>query len=298
MRILHLDSGPEMRGGQWQVLHLMEGLRRENVDCTLLSPKGSPLWDQARARGLDVRPLGIWAVRRLARESDLVHAHDARTHTLAAALVAVPLLVSRRVAFPIRSRWKYRHASRYAAVSQFVKRVMMEGGVPDEKISVVYDGVPLGESAGHAETTAATVVAPASGDPLKGTTLALEATRRAGVDLLLSRDLEGDLAGAGIFLYLTHSEGLGSAILMALAAGVPVIASNVGGIPEVVHHRENGWLVENEPEPVAAAIRELLADRPLARKLAARGRQTVAEKFSLDQMIHNTMDLYRQVLSC
>jgi glycosyltransferase involved in cell wall biosynthesis len=302
MRILHLDTGHEMRGGQWQVLRLLEGLRRESVDCTLLSPRGSPLWDKARALGMDVQPLGLWAVHRLPRQSDLVHAHDARAHTLAAALAPglnrVPLVVSRRVSFPIRSRWKYRHASRYAAVSQFVKRVMMEGGVPDEKISVVYDGVPLGESAGHAETTAATVVAPASGDPLKGTALALEATRRAGVDLLLSRDLEGDLAGAGIFLYLTHSEGLGSAILMALAAGVPVIASNVGGIPEVVHHRENGWLVENEPEPVAAAIRELLADRPLARKLAARGRQTVAEKFSLDQMIHNTMDLYRQVLSC
>jgi glycosyltransferase involved in cell wall biosynthesis len=132
----------------------------------------------------------------------------------------------------------------------------------------------------------------------KGTALALEATRRAGVDLLLSRDLESDLAGAGLFLYLTHSEGLGSAILMAMAAGVPVIASNVGGIPEIVRHRENGWLAENEPEPIAAAIRELLVGSRAGPRLAARGRQTVAEKFSLDQMIHNTIHLYRQVLSC
>jgi glycosyltransferase involved in cell wall biosynthesis len=295
-----------MRGGQWQVLRLMEGLRRENVDCTLLSPQGSPLWDKARARQLDVRPLGPWAVHRLSRKSDLVHAHDAHAHTLAAALApalnSVPLVVSRRVAFPIRSRWKYRHASRYAAVSQFVKGILMEGGLPAEKISVVYDGVPLGGPAMHAEALGEarleTVVAPASGDPRKGTALALEATRRAGVDLLLSRDLEADLAGAALFLYLTQSEGLGSAILMAMAAGVPVIASNVGGIPEIVRHRENGWLAENEPETIAAAIRELLSDRPLARRLAARARQTVAEKFSLDQMIHNTIHLYRQVLSC
>jgi hypothetical protein len=298
MHILHLDSGREMRGGQWQVLHMMEGLRRENVDCTLLSSRGSPLWDKARALGLDVRPLGLWGLYRLSRQSDLVHAHDARAHTLAAALGGAPLVVSRRVAFPIRSRWKYRHASRYAAVSQFVKGVMLDGGVPENKISVVYDGVPLGEPAVHAERLGETVVAPASGDPRKGTALAREATRRAGVDLLLSRDLESDLAGAGLFLYLTHSEGLGSAILMAMAAGVPVIASNVGGIPEIVRHRENGWLAENEPEPIAAAIRELLSDRPLARSLAARARQTVAEKFSLDQMIHNTIHLYRQVLSC
>jgi hypothetical protein len=294
MLILHLDSGREMRGGQWQVLRLLEGLRRENVDCTLLSPRGSPLWDKARAFDLDVRPLGILAVHQRARQSDLIHAHDARTHTLAAFLGGAPLVVSRRVAFPIRSRWKYRHASRYAAVSQFVKGVLMEGGVPEDKISVVYDGVPLGELAAGGET----VVAPASGDPRKGTALALESTRRAGVDLLLSRDLESDLAGAGLFLYLTRSEGLGSAILMAMAAGVPVVASNVGGIPEILRHRENGWLAENEPEPIAAAIRELLSDRALARALAARARQTVAEKFSLDQMIHNTIHVYRQVLSC
>jgi Glycosyl transferases group 1/Glycosyltransferase Family 4 len=301
MRILHLDSGSEMRGGQWQVLRLLEGLRRESVDCTLLSPRGSPLWDRSRTRGLDVRPLNLWTVHRLARRADLVHAHDARTHLLAKVLAAtmkVPLVVSRRVAFPIRSRWKYRHASHYAAVSRFVKGVMLDGGVPEDKISVVYDGVPLGEPAGEAEAPGETIIAPASGDPRKGTALALEATRRAGVDLLLSRDLESDLAGAGLLLYLTHSEGLGSAILMAMAAGVPVIASNVGGIPEIVRHGENGWLVENDSIPIAAAIRELLADRPLARRLAARGRQTVAEEFSLDRMIHNTIHIYRQVLSC
>ena len=294
MRILHLDSGREMRGGQWQVLRLMEGLRRENIDGALLCPRGSPLWDHARALRLDVRPLGLWAVYRLSRRADLVHAHDARTHTLAAGLARTPLVVSRRVAFPIRSRWKYRHASRYAAVSQFVKGVLMEGGVPEERISVVYDGVPLGSPAPGGDT----VLAPSSGDPRKGTALALEATRRAGVDLLLSRDLESDLGGTRLFLYLTHSEGLGSAILMAMAAGVPVIASNVGGIPEIVRHRENGWLTENEPESIAAAIRELLSDRPLARGLAARAQQTVTEKFSLEQMIHNTMHVYRQVLAC
>jgi Glycosyl transferases group 1/Glycosyltransferase Family 4 len=294
MRILHLDSGREMRGGQWQVLRLMEGLHRENIESTLLSPLRSPLSDRARARGLNVRPLGPLTLHRLSRQADLVHAHDAHTHTLAVFLAGAPLVVSRRVAFPIRSRWKYRHAGRFAAVSQFVKGVLMDGGVPQDKISVVYDGVPANKAVAGGEA----VVAPASGDPRKGTALALEATRRAGVDLLLSNDLESDLASASLFLYLTHSEGLGSAILMAMAAGVPVIASNVGGIPEIVRHKDNGWLAENEPEAIAAAIRELLSDRALGRKLAVCGRETVAQKFSLDQMIHNTVHLYRQVLSC
>ena len=297
MRTLHLDSGREMRGGQWQVLRLVEGLRGEGIGATLLAPRGSPLYDRARAAELDVRPLGWWAVVRLARQADLVHVHDAHSHTLAALFARAPLVVSRRVAFPIRSRWKYRHANRYAAVSQFVKSILMEGGVSEEKISVVYDGVPLGRAASETSPRD-TVVAPASDDPRKGRELALEATRRAGVDLLLSRDLESDLPGAALFLYLTRAEGLGSAILMAMAAGVPVIASNVGGIPEIVRHGENGWLTENDPEPIASAIRALLSDRTVALALAARARQTVAEKFSLHHMIRDTVQLYKRVLHC
>jgi hypothetical protein len=59
MRVLQLDSGREMRGGQWQVLRLMEGLRREGVEGTLLARQGSPLWEKARAAGLDARPFGL-----------------------------------------------------------------------------------------------------------------------------------------------------------------------------------------------------------------------------------------------
>lgn len=294
MRILHLDTGREMRGGQWQALRLMEGLRRAGVEGTLLAPAGAPLLGTARGLGLDAQPLGPRAVMRLARQADLIHAHDAHAHTLAAVLGRAPLVVSRRVAFPIRSRWKYRRASRYAAVSEFVKRVLIEGGVPEEQIAVIYDGVPLREPAGGGDA----LVAHASADPLKGTELAVEAARLAGVPLQLARDLEAGLAGAGLFLYLTRSEGLGSAVLMAMAAAVPVIASNTGGLPEIIRHMENGWLTGNEPEAVAGAIRTLREDRALARRLADRGRETVAQKFSLDRMIDHTMLLYRQVLAC
>jgi hypothetical protein len=53
------------------------------------------------------------------------------------------LVVSRRVAFPGAVAMEIRRARHYLAVSEFVKRVLMAGGVPEEKISVVYDGVPL-----------------------------------------------------------------------------------------------------------------------------------------------------------
>ena len=293
MRILHLDSGRAMRGGQWQVLRLIEGLAAGGVESTLLARKGLPLLETARHRGLRVEPLGLVRAAVLARRNDLIHAHDARSHTLGAIAGGAPLVVSRRVAFPVGSRWKYARARRYLAVSEFVKSVLIGGGVPEEKIAVVYDGVPLLE---QADGTG--VIAPANlDDPLKGAPLAMEGARLAGVELEISANLERDLARAAIFVYISHSEGLGSAALLAMSAGVPVIASKTGGLPEIVRHGETGLLVENRPEAVAAAIRELVENRELARRLGQAGRRTVMERFTIEHLVGRTMEVYRTVLS-
>ncbi len=127
------------------------------------------------------------------------------------------------------------------------------------------------------------------------------ALRKDGVapelDLAISRHLESDLRDAAILVYLTASEGLGSGALLAMSAGVPVIASRVGGLPEVVHHRETGLLVENTAESVVAAIRELTEDRTLARRLGEAGRRAVSERFTVQHMVRRTMEVYIQALS-
>jgi hypothetical protein len=309
MRVLHLDAGKTMRGGQWQVLRLMEGLawggpaglpsRSAEFESTLLAPAGSPLAAAAAAAGIRVEPLGFARAALVARRHDLVHAHDSRSHTIAALAGGAPLVVSRRVAFrgagTALARWKYGRAARYIAVSGFVKRVLVERGVPVEKIGVVYDGVPVLESSGRAVHCA---VAPDNvGDPRKGAALALEGARRAGIELNLSNDLERDLRGASLFLYITHSEGLGSAVLLAMSAGVPVVASDVGGLPEIVRHGENGLLVKNDPEVIAAAVRNLVDHPALAERLGRAGRQTVAERFTVERMVRGTTGIYKQVLS-
>jgi hypothetical protein len=291
MRVLHLDAGREMRGGQWQVLRLIEGLADQGVESTLLVRAAGPLFEAARGRGMRVEPLGFPRTL-LTRRYDLVHAHDARGHTIAALAGAAPLVVSRRVAFDIRSPWKYRRAQRFVAVSNFVKSVLERSNVPSEKVSIVYDGVPLMQP-----STGSSVVAPASTDPLKGTSLALEAARLAGVELKLSTALERDLGDAGIFVYITQNEGLGSGALLAMSAGVPVVASNTGGLPEIVVHRETGLLVENDAAAIAGAIRELRADPDLARRLGEAGRKRVQENFTVDHMVRRTMEVYRQVLA-
>src|SRR5436190_1003479 len=100
MRVLHLDSGRAMGGGQWQVLRLIEGLAARGVESTLLARDGFPLFVAARDRGWKVEALGFMNAL-LFRRHDLVHAHDARGHTMAAIAGGPPLVVSRRVAFPV-----------------------------------------------------------------------------------------------------------------------------------------------------------------------------------------------------
>jgi len=299
MRILHLDAGREMRGGQWQVLRLIAGLAAEGVESTLLARPGAPLWHAVCSQGWRVERLAWLRAARLAAGHDLVHAHDAHSHTIAALLPGVQVIVSRRVAFAVKtglaSQWKYRRAVRFIAVSKYVKSILMQARVPGEKISVVYDGVPLIEPA--EQTAGIRVLAPANlRDPEKGARLAIESARIAGVDLDFSADLERDLPHATLLLYVSHTEGLGSGALLAMAAGVPVVASRVGGLPEVIQHGVNGILVENRPEAFAAAVRQVLDDPEWARRLGAAGRQTVAERFTANEMVHRTIEVYRQVL--
>jgi glycosyltransferase involved in cell wall biosynthesis len=295
MRTLHVDSGREMRGGQWQALRLVERLPAEGVAATLLCRKGSPLYRRAAEAGIDVRPLSLWRLAKLARGAALVHAHDARSHTLAAlAAPGRPLVVARRVAFPIRASWKYRRAARYIAVSGFVRQVMEQGGVAAERVSVVYDGVPLLPAARGGER----VIAPELADPMKGADVVREAAALAGVEVHFSSNLEADLDGAGLFVYVTRSEGLGSAVLLAMSAGVPVIASKVGGIVEMIEDGVNGLLIGNTAECAAEAMRRVLADAAWARAMGERGRRTVEEKFSVDRMVRGTIDVYRKVLAC
>src|SRR5436190_11668553 len=131
MNILHIDLGKEMRGGQYQVLLLMRALERRGHKQLLLARRGSPLLKAG------AEPLGT----RLPSGFDLIHAHDAAAHTRALTS-RLPLVVSRRVAFPVKggmlSRWKYRRASHFIAVSQFVAGELRRAGVPEKKITVIF----------------------------------------------------------------------------------------------------------------------------------------------------------------
>lgn len=293
--ILHVDTGLEMRGGQHQVLYLMRGLAEAGVRSTLLAPAGSPLLDRVRSAGLEAEKLSVAALWRLARQVDLVHAHTGRAHTLGAVFARRPLVVSRRVAFPVRagmaSRWKYRRAAHFLAVSRFVAGRLFQAGIPQRRVSVVYDGVPLGEPS----RLEPFLLAPATDDPRKGTRLVREAAAMAGVEVRFSDDLEQDLARACGLVYISDEEGLGSAVLLAMARAVPVVASAVGGLPEAVEDGRTGLLVGNSPGEIAAAMRRLLEEPETASEMGRYGRLRLQERFTVEKMVQGTLEIYRRL---
>jgi glycosyltransferase involved in cell wall biosynthesis len=89
-----------------------------------------------------------------------------------------------------------------------------------------------------------------------------------------------------------------NAVIEAMAAGLAVVASNVGGIPEVVTHERNGLLVPpSDPPALATALERVLVDSTLAARLGSAARATIESRFSFDRMVSAFEDLYASVLS-
>jgi glycosyltransferase involved in cell wall biosynthesis len=294
VKILHLDSGREMRGGQWQVLRLHRALLEAGHESFLLARADGPLLTAAAQGGLPCEALRPWRLLARSRRFDLVHAHDARSHTSAAILSRTPLVVSRRVAFPLKtsvsSRWKYRRAGRFLAVSNHVAGLLVNAGIDYQRIDVVYDGVELPPLPANGNA----ILTPYTVDPAKGMALAEQAASLAGVQLIRSRSLEQDLPAARAMVYLTQAEGLGSGILLAMAYGVAVVASNIGGIPELIEDGVTGILVPNEAEAVADALRRL--DPELCSMQGGAARERVRNGFTVSHMLKATLASYQKAL--
>ncbi|HEY7303768.1 MAG TPA: glycosyltransferase family 4 protein [Bryobacteraceae bacterium] len=289
-----------MRGGQRQVLLLMQALRKAGHECALLARRQRPLWQAATAAGFETHAASLANLWRHSMEADILHVHDARAHTLAAIASRRRFVASRRVAFAVGgsplSQWKYARARRYLAVSHFVAEQLTRGGIPDEWIDVIYDAIEPTEVSDEWSPSHPAVVL-ASRDPQKGRDLAVQAAAKAQVELLLSDALAEDFRRASMFVYITRSEGLGSAALLAMSMGVPVIASRTGGLPEVIEDGVSGLLVENETSEIAAAMQRILHDSQQARLLIENAKARVAARFTPDHLVAATLASYRRALA-
>jgi colanic acid/amylovoran biosynthesis glycosyltransferase len=110
--------------------------------------------------------------------------------------------------------------------------------------------------------------------------------------------VQEELARADVFLHLAVSEAFCNAVLEAQAAGVPVVCSDAGGLPENVADGETGFVVpRRDPAAAAARLAQLAADPGLRARMGAAGRARVARLFDPERQLDAFEALYREVLA-
>jgi glycosyltransferase involved in cell wall biosynthesis len=101
---------------------------------------------------------------------------------------------------------------------------------------------------------------------------------------------------ANVAVLSSLSEGSPNALLEAMAAGVPVVATDVGGVPEIATHGDTALLVQpGDPGELAESMGRLIREPRLASRLAARARQIVQERFAPEQRTRRLVEIYRKV---
>ncbi len=229
-----------------------------------------------------------------------------------------------------------READRLIAVSPSLERYMVARGFRADRVVCVPNGVPsavfpVDRTPPIGTWTLGTV---ALFRPRKGTEVLLEALaalRSWGVDVRLravggfetlayetailgladrlgvasavdwigfTRDVNAELAKIDLFVLPSlFGEGLPMVVLEAMAAGVPVVATRVDGVPEAVSHRETGLLVDPDSvSQLASAIRQFIDGQLDYTTMSRYGRERHAARFSDTAMARNVAEVYRQVL--
>lgn len=112
------------------------------------------------------------------------------------------------------------------------------------------------------------------------------------------KDLNRWLGALDLLVHPALMEGLGVSLLQASAAGLPIIASRAGGMPEAVADEVSGLLVPpGDVDALRAALSRLIADPALRRRLGAQGRARIEREFSVDQMVDGNLAVYREILT-
>jgi glycosyltransferase involved in cell wall biosynthesis len=346
--IVHVASGREWRGGQRQVWLLARQLGRLGADQVVVTGGDSELARRLKASGVRVRPatwrIGLdprvpWPILdELRRGPAILHAHDAHALSLAALCAAVtgmPLVVTRRVVFPLRQRFLWRRARRIIAISNAVREALLAQGLEPERVIVIPSAVDLdGLSTGPSENIRHRLGLPGNGQvavslgaltPEKDQFTLIAAAARLVRDLpdlhwvlvgdgplrprleaqieeqglqshfrLVSQmaDPEQALAGADLYVLSSTSEGLGSSALAAMALGIPVVATRVGGIPDLLGSGRGIMVEPQNPAALADAVRRVLTDSELRREVIRRARQELP-RYSMGAMAERVLSVYR-----
>jgi glycosyltransferase involved in cell wall biosynthesis len=325
-----VDTEQNWRGGQQSLLTLARGLRLRGYRQTIVCPPSSMLAERAQAAGFPIERLGmrnadiIHAHGGRALTLAFWKTFDSRS---------VHRVVTRHVSFRPRNPWMHRLKYRFAcegviAVSDAVRRGLIATGVPSAKIEVIHTGIEMREPAprdkskfglsemdfviGHmgaftkekGQNVAVAAAAllresmPYARFILAGDGTLLSETRRRAPENVKFPGFVADHAaffGAlDLFIMPSRSEAWGLAALEAMAHGVPIIASDVGGLPEIVEPGNGGWLVPaGDPAALARMITEAASSPYRLHEQGEKARER-ARTFSIARMVEQTEAFYRR----
>jgi len=264
---------------------------------------------------------------------DIVHTHTAKAGALgrvAARLAGVPLSVHtfhghvlegyfspvKTQLFLATERTLARITDRIIAVSPRVRQALLSMGIGRPgQVEVIPLGLDLGRFllSPKGSTNLRQRLCIPLGTPLPGGDRAPhllvvgDGERREALQGLVQRldlgsrvhflgwrnDLEAILPELDVVICCSRNEGTPVALIEAMAAGVPVLSSDVGGVGDLVTHGETGWLVPpSDPAALAGGIRTLLADPALAGRLAEAARPIALERHDVKGLIHRMEVLY------
>lgn len=296
-RVAHLD-GPDGLSGSL-VLRLARLLRRWQVDVVHTH---------------EDRPL-IHAVpaARLAGVRRIIHTRHGQSATLTR---------RQRALINLATRWVHR----FVCVSHDSARLALAHGVHPRRVATIWNGIDLERYPYAGPCPAGPAVCVARLSPEKGVDTLVRATavivrrepafrleiagegiceadlRRLSAELGVQDhiaflghvdDVSGLLARASVFVLPSLSEGVALTILEAMARGLPVVATRVGGTVEAVAEGETGLLAPpSDPEALAAALLQVRADPARARALGRKGRERAEQHFDARQMVRAYEFLY------
>lgn len=224
-------------------------------------------------------------------------------------------------------RAAYRLADAVVANSAAAAAQLAREGVPDSKVRVIPNGVDTARfGAARPARPLRRIVMVANLRPEKGHDILIDAAprilaahpdaefvlagegprrsalqsqaRASGVDQRVRflgecRDVPGILAGGDLFVLPSRTEAMPNAVIEAMAAGLPVVASAVGGIPELITADHTGLLVApNDPAALAAAVNRLMDDPDRAAALGRSARAFITREFGFGRMVARVEELY------
>ncbi len=358
---LHIDTQRTWRGGEQQLLYLVRALKEMGSVPVVVCQPGSELSRALHTEGITFHEVNMrgeldiisaFHISRIIGEisADIVHAHTSHAHSMAviAALFCkrrVKVVVSRRVDFRLKrnlmNKLKYKLPDKYISVSNAIKGVMVDCGVPDGSIETVHSGVdpdkfPAASKAPLLKEFNLTGSERIVGNIAhfadhKGQKYLIEAFAGLmkevdNVKLFivghgeLESALKKQAAGLGIgksvifpgfrtdiadfyklfdvFVISSHLEGLCTAILDAMIMRTPVVATDAGGIPEIVKDGDTGRLVERKrPEKLKEAIKDVFAAPETAEKYAQNAYRFVCDNFDYRITAKKTFNVYTKLRS-